>query len=341
MADPVETPPADTSESLTTFNLRENAAERTRKGLDPIQVVADAPVGDVTEAEPAAEAAATVPATAPAEADAQAEDDATATARDAKGKFAKKDPIQARIDKAVKSQRDAERARDAALEQLRQYESRAAAAPRPGRQPEDSSPAAIPTGAPRLDQFLDQPDPYAAHTQATADWARQQAVQDVMGFLRQQAVVEQAQQAMTDLRAAGEERHPDYLEVMQGEAGQIILPPYVHEVLRDATVPAEVRADVVYHLGTHADEARALAAAPPITAVLTLGKLLHQYAAAPSGSAEVPKVRSTARPPIKPVGASATIPVTGPVESAEKSTFLAFKRSEDAAEQRRKLLRHG
>ena len=117
---------------------------------------------------------------------------------------------------------------------------------------------------------------------------------------------EQAQTAQTEWskRAeAAKAKHADYDEILSD--AQIPIPAAMHEaIFTDSNGP-----EVAYHLATHPDEAKRIAALAPVAAVRELGKLSAKFDSTPEP--EKPKV-SKAPAPVKPVAAKG---------SAEKSMY--------------------
>lgn len=249
----------------------------------------------------------------------------TATERDASGKFVKKDPVQARIDKAVAAQRNAERERDALKAQLaskpaetartepESTPARTAATPAPTYGDLAKRYAAHPD-YPKIEQFAAEADPYES-------WRRAESVFLADARYAELRVAEQAKQqqdaALTEAQErfeahlkAGAEAHPDFDAVMSSEfARTFIFPPHIVEAIN----VSERGGDLMHYLASHPDEARAIAALPPTQALLKLGSIDRQEPA-PSGSGSRTPLVTRAKPPIKPVGSSPSSPDAVPPE---------------------------
>lgn len=302
-------------------------------------VVEDAPAAVETAAE------ATEPAAAdPAEGEGESE-------RDAQGRFAKKNPRnnpQARISQAVAKQRDAERRAEelaAELERLRAAHRPAAPVAEPAK-PE-------PVGKPKREDFLAQigttyptyeaaQDAYDDARDAWRD-SRQPPVETV---IEQRLAVREAQReaarvltAHQQRMAAAESQYPDYKETV-AQAEQLLtdlkitLPP----ALQFAMFDSPKSADVVYWLATHPTDLLQLArqsAALPVSAAALLRRDLESRVGAGAGpGAAPPAVVSTAKPPIKPVGASHIAPQD---EGSESESFDAYFARENARERKQRL----
>lgn len=310
MADAVITSEPQADQSLGDYIRTENAKERA----EPDESQAVEVVADAVEAtpEPVTEAVA---------------DD---TVRDAAGKFAKKDSVQARIDKATRNQRDAERRAEQAEARIRELETKSAPAEpaKPAVQLAQGDPE------PTVDQFLDQPDPYAALAIAAGKWAaRAERRQWEANQANTRAESEFAARAQ-EHRANGAEKHADFDTVMAGMT--VNFPGHVIQAIVDSDHGGEL----MYYLGTHESEARAVAAASPVKAILTLGQLAARFTAAPSGSVSAPIAPSKAKPLIKPVSASAPAPIAAEPDP-NKTPFKDWVRIHNAAEKRAREEQYG
>jgi hypothetical protein len=188
--------------------------------------------------------------------------------------------------------------------------------------PQTAAPVA-PTGEPTLDQFLDQPDPYAALSKATALWAVAQ--------FQQQQIAEQGARAITARRQAineaGEAKYADWGESLTApDVTNIPLPPYVMQLLHES----DLSVDVLYHLSKHPAEVRALAAMEPLAAAKTIGSLETRL----SGDTSRPAAKTTSDAPRPPTTLGTKPAVPGDdVEAAVKAgDFSRYRELANARE---------
>jgi hypothetical protein len=314
MADAVITPEPQADQSLGDYIRTENAKERAEPEDSPVVEV-------VSEAAANVEATPEVPATEPVS------DEAT---RDASGKFVKKDSVQARIDKATRNQRDAERRAEQAEARIRELETKSTPAEpaKPAVQLAQSDPE------PTVDQFLDQPDPYAAYGLAAGKWAARAERREWEAARAARSAESEFAARAQEHRANGAEKHADFDTVMAGMT--VNFPGHVIQAIVDSDHGGEL----MYYLGTHESEARAVAAASPVKAILTLGQLAARFTAAPSGSVSAPIAPSKAKPLIKPVSASAPAPIATEPDP-NKTPFKDWVRIQNAAERRAREEQYG
>lgn len=343
MADALEIAAAE-SGSLADFIDSGNQAERIRKGKEPDPLETAAPAAAAAVEAPSVPAETAAPpdaATEPAKSDEI--DELDEQPRDAAGKFVEPTPawLQKRINRAVAKQKEAERRAEQAERELQT----ARAQP----QAEKPVPPPQPTGAdprdpkPDPDYFNSRPneypDPYISYAEAIGAWSARQESRRIQQVQAEQTATQQFREAVSEVKQLGQEKYADYDEKIAAQP--LNFPNHVIATLVDEALPAVVRADIVYYLSTHANEARALAQAPPHVALLTLGQLSTRFSAAQSnGSAEKAPTRSKAKPLIQPVSASAPTPSpNGSVENAEHLSLADYNRIENAAERRRRELR--
>lgn len=292
------------ADSLSDYIRTENAKEREAAGLEgpapPLPVAetlttAESAQAEVTDAE--------IPAP-------EAEVAAAPETRNADGTFKpKKDAVQARIDKAVKAHREEQRRADAAEAKARDLEARLAASAKPVEKAEpEKPPAPVADGRPTLDQWVkdhpNDPDPLTSFSIAAAEWVSDQRDKKAQAA-RDQAAFQDRRQ---DVDAAGREQFQDWQEVISSDFGKnFVFPPHLFNAIFNADqAPA-----LIHYLGTHPDEARALAAEPLHASLVSLGTLSARLAPARDGSGTRPVVHSKAKPLTKPLrGSTPSAPAT-------------------------------
>jgi hypothetical protein len=229
-----------------------------------------------------------------------------------------RDDAFARMKQATDKLAESNRLREAAEARVRELEARQAPPPPAAKIPAVSD---TPTGAkfPSFDTYL------ASHPDASwDDWndAKIDYVAEAKLTAREQAVAAAAAHAETvrvsqahgARMAAIGTKYPDYATVREtadrvlAAAGVATLP----DALVRAVVTSDRSDDLVYFLGTHPDEAIQLAresADAPASVAPTLRRYLESLlvprAALSAGSA-APPLRSSAKPPVTPVGGSAS-----------------------------------
>lgn len=308
MADAVITAEPQADQSLGDYIRTENAKERADPSDTPVfEVVSEAAVEATPE--PATEAVA---------------DD---TVRDAAGKFVKKDSVQARIDKATRHQRDAERRAEQAEARIRELETQST----PAEPAQPVPQLAQGNTRPKVDDFTETDDPYQAHSFAAAEYVLQQHE----AAKQRQAAEAAFANRVQEHRTHGAEKYADFDTVVK-QVPVYNFPAHVVE----AIVDSDQGADLLYYLGTHESEARAVAAASPVKAILTLGQLAARFTAAPSGSVSAPIAPSKAKPLIKPVSASAPAPIAAEPDP-NKTPFKDWVRIHNAAEKRAREEQYG
>jgi hypothetical protein len=200
------------------------------------------------------------------------------------------------------------------------------AQPEPTLQPDPNDPE------PQLEQFADQPDPYASHNASLARWhARQEFRQLQASHTRVERVhqvkaqIDRAQQAydaeLPQIRqryADFDDAHSEVLETL----GRLPMPqraPIVHRLL---TSP--LRHDLTHYLGSHPDDLAAVCSArSQYEQGLVIGAIETRVRALVNQRNKAPAQPITPAPaPIAPVGGNAS-PVTLP--DASKMTLAQFR----------------
>ncbi len=287
--EPVQTPAPAEMPMGREYIRRMNEAEKTGVTLDaPPQVEPEKPADEAPPTDPK-----------PDEAE-----------RDAKGKFKGKprhDPI-ARMTEATA---EAARVKAENADLRRQLEARQTP-PEPQRQPE---PAPVPVGAPKLDDFLTEPDPYAALATATARFE----VTRILAAERLAAHAEQVNKANADRFAAAIEDDDELPALMEAadtalvQAGADPRAPFPG-VMLDAIKASNHGPAIARFLGSHPKElvqwAREVSQLPPSAATVVRLMLEAQVKATnPVPTAAIPTGSAAALPrpsavPISPVRTS-------------------------------------
>jgi hypothetical protein len=256
---------------------------------------------------------------------------------------AARDSVQARIDRAVAAQRDAERERDhwktQALTPQQQREQQQAAPPpaprqHPGYDPRDPEPS--------LDQFGGAPDPVVAYVRELGLWSGRQEVRaniraqnhragqqaaDAREQGRASSLAKKISDAVTD---GDTERIPEFLDTISDDVIQLQtfaqLAPGQRPTGRTAVAEYIVDADhphlLMRHFTDHPEDLQRLSTLPPSVAFGQMGKLEQRLEAAhPAGPAPTPVSR--ARSPIKPVaGSQRIVSDSAPKDSDDLATFI-------------------
>jgi hypothetical protein len=181
---------------------------------------------------------------------------------------------------------------------------------------------------PQLEQFADQPDPYAAHMRAVARW---EARQEHKALSAQRATVERTQRVTAAIESAQasfdadlpavRERYTDF-DAAYGEVIETLArvplarrTPIVHRLL---TAPQ--RHDLAYFLGNHPQELQRLVSArSPQEQQFVMGEIASQVKSALA--APVAPLKPAA-PPMAPVNAGST-PTTYDPATANLAQFRA------------------
>jgi len=186
-------------------------------------------------------------------------------------------------------------------------------APQPKAQPAD--------GAPKLEDFADQPDPYAAWMEAkfehrlkaeftnreqAAEKARQEHEQGQRQFAREQSERERLQTFGQKI-AKAVEANPE-LQAAFDAAGD--LP--ISRPMADALIESDAPERVMAYLAQHPEDCTRIAHLPPLHAFREVTRLdTRLESAASPGSAPV-KPKTQAHAPISPVGGAHAAPSDGP-----------------------------
>jgi hypothetical protein len=184
---------------------------------------------------------------------------------------------------------------------------------------------------PKLEAF----ESYEAWIKAQARWEAQQEARKQVAALQARVEAREAERARVDVQA----QYRDRVEAVRSE-----FPDFDAVTSRDdITVSLPVKQFIEHHpLGPRlayalgkmtVEEAEALASIPPdqsVTLGMQIGRVLARLeAASPTGPASTTASRSSAPPPIKPVGSSAAA-ATVPLDQAD---FQTYKKIRDQQEQ--------
>lgn len=262
---------------------------------------------------------------------------------------AERSSVQARIDRAVAAQRDAERERDHWKQQA--ATSPRAAAPPPDRQP-PAAPRPHPGFDPRdpepvLDAFANDPDPVISYVRELGLWSGRQEVRASMraqqrqtqqhhADAREQQRAERFATKISEAMTGGDpDRLPEFLDTLSDDVIHLQtfaqLPPGAvptgATAVADYIVDAATRDDGAPHLlmryfTDHPDDLQRLSALPPSVAFGQMGRIEERLIAAhPSGPAQTPVSR--ARSPIKPVaGSQRIVSDSAPKDTDDLATFI-------------------
>lgn len=235
----------------------------------------------------------------------------------------KKNP-QARIDAVVREREDARREAVRVREESQAELARVRAefqAQIDALQPkENPAPPPVPEGEPKLEDFADQPDPYAAHVRALAKYdlkqemqAREQAAERARSeHETQQRQFAQEQQERERLASFGQkiakaiEANPDLQAVFDAVGDLPISRP-----MADAMMESDAPERIAVYFQHHPEEAERIAALPAKSAFSAIVRLDARLDTAAPGSAPV-KPKSQAHAPISPVGGAQAAPKSGP-----------------------------
>ena len=230
---------------------------------------------------------------------------------------------QARINEAIRKQRDAER--QAAEWQARYNEALAVAqSNQPVRQTH-----AVPQ-EPTFDQFSNEPDPYLAYTRAvarfTAEQAARAATEGAIGSYQERG---RAAQHVADLQAL-KATTPNFDELM-AVANAMPINPQV----RAAILDSDQSARLVLYFAENPEEYDALLGKSGFQLVRALGQIEGRLDTAHSGSVSTASAPRPAITPIQPVGTSpvSTAPNVDDMEFGPEYIRLQNKRDAE----RRKL----
>jgi hypothetical protein len=185
------------------------------------------------------------------------------------GKFKAKDGdnVQKRIDKAVKAQREAERRATEAEAQLAAQQSGS----QPAQKPAQQQPAAEAAKRPDPSKF----ETYDAYIEALQDWKYDQRKASDAQQAQQQAQQRADQEtaaAHSKRVEAARAKHADYDDVLAAN-GNIPISRELHQ----AIVSSEHGPEVAYSLAKNPEEAKRIAALPPLRQIAEFGKLEAKF----------------------------------------------------------------
>ena len=169
---------------------------------------------------------------------------------------------------------------------------------------------AVDTTAPTLEQFGFDPEKYA---EAKATHEKDKALKEYQSKQRDESQKQAIDRISADWEikvAKAEDKYEDFEE----KVGK--LDPR-NPVIR-AIMQTDIGADIAYHLGTNADEARRILSQPPELAIFSLGQLAAKLSATP----EKPKAPSKAPAPITPVTGTSPISSSEPSENDDTATWI-------------------
>lgn len=196
-------------------------------------------------------------------------------------------------------QRDREKARaEAAEKRAADLEAKLSGTPAAAEVTHEPAPVVASPDEPKIEDFLETPDPYAALAKATAKWELAKYKQELAAESAHRAVVSKVQ----EIQAKGHEKYPDWDARMLSVDKTVLLPPATVQLLHES----EFSVDVLYHLSKHPAEVRALAAMEPLAAAKTLGSLEARLSGASSRPAAKPT--SDAPPPPTTLGQKPAAP---------------------------------
>jgi hypothetical protein len=298
-----------------------------------------------TVSEPAAtEAAAETPA-AETTPEAAAEEPEPDPASEAGRTLARhKSSLQARIDQATARQRDAERERDAERIRRESLEREIAAlrGPEKTSAPKADTPPAYVTPAtdpePKLEDFQDQDDPYAAWNKATARWATRDEQRKIAYEREQTAAVERARieretaDRQTEQVVAQHTQRLDAFRKTHPDFDAVIANPdaVTNDWISEEIATREDGPAIAYYLGKHPQESRRLAALNSQKSVIReIGGIAHRLGAASTTgpASQTTSTTSAPRPP-KPVGASASALARDPADMSTDEYIEHMNREE-------------
>jgi hypothetical protein len=166
--------------------------------------------------------------------------------------------------------------------------------PKPAEPPKPAEASAGDPAKPRLHDF----PTLEAYQEALTDWKmdqREKAKQAEAAKAEAEAAQAKLQTGWQNSETAARTAHPDYDEIVQS----VRAPdgPGV-PAMRQALLEDEAGAEILYYLGTHADEMKKIAALPLASAAREVGRLAAKLTPAPdSGKPKPQHVSSAPRPP--------------------------------------------
>jgi hypothetical protein len=198
---------------------------------------------------------------------------------------------------------------------------------------------------PRLDQFSEFNDPYAAWQDAKAAFIQDKRLEERDQQARVQETQRRGNEAVASAHETGAEKFSDWAELMASDAAKVDLPPAVlREIYSDDYTNSEqesLSADLIHHVLTHPDDLEMLrTAVDPIAAARLVGKLSASLVAAPSGPAQATRPVTRAKPLIKPVNGSPAAPETSDPDP-ETTSQADWNRIQNAKELKARRARLG
>lgn len=246
-----------------------------------------------------------------------------------------RESVQARIDAAVRAQREAERRADEALARARDLEAKIHGRQEPERptQPDyDGTDASDPE--PQFESFANEADPYRAFIAAQARWntraenrkidrmrADQQRVETVQRVER-----ERAQTFQKRIREQIKQEPAEFLASLP-QAVLDLRPSHAlgpddaltgANAIADEFLDSDVGPKLMQHFADHPADLQRIATLHPIAAIrelAILGHTLRPDAAKDTASASAAPVISKAKPPLKTVGSSPVVRDDEPPDS--------------------------
>lgn len=286
---------------------------------DAVQVEGQRPAGAPSPAPPQG---APVPAVEPASVEAAPDGAAAEATPPAPAEPKRKASPQARINEAIRKQREAER--QAAYWQ-EQHNRMAAAAAAAQPSPQVSSPQ-----EPQFDQFANEADPYLAYTRAvarfTAEQAARAAAEGAIGSYQERGRAAAHVAELNALKATT----PNFDELMAVANAMPITPQ-----IRAAILSSDQSARLVLHFAENPEEYDSLMGKSGFDLVRALGQIEGRLDTAHSGSVSTASAPRPAITPIQPVGSSpvSTAPNVDDMEFGPEYIRLQNKRDME----RRKL----
>lgn len=153
---------------------------------------------------------------------------------------------------------------------------------------------------PNVDDFKNEPDPWAAYDRAVARWEANNLFEEKQKQFTEQSLVEQHNanvEAHNKRMDEARSRYKDFDEVI--EENDFAMDPQVGKVF----LKVKNSGDVAYYLAKHPEEGKKFAAMDPEEAIMELGAISRSLS-----SQDSPEKRPVtgAPPPVKPVGSSST-----------------------------------
>ena len=218
-------------------------------------------------------------------------------------------------------------AKAAALEaELQQQRTPKGSPPAGGVPPAGRAPPAGLAGEPQPHQFQD----VFEYQKAVAVWAAEQ-VQSERDQERAQKEAQTAEQTRIEAAIRRQDEYrttvADYDEVVDAAADAGVM---ISNVVREAMLDSEFYPQILYHLASHVDEARAIAKMSPVQAVRAIGKLEAKFDAAPAAPVKAVEVSRAPAPisPLKGGNAKPAVPINGDGEFVgDYQTWKAMRKS--------------